>query len=142
MATRKVRVAGAWVTKPEYVRIAGAWVAKLRYVKVAGTMVLVGGVLAATRSPTSIEAVRTNTGALTGSVTISPTGGTGSYTYNTTWLSGGSNITITNATSSTPGVTSSASPETVRSGTMRTVVSDGISSVNVDTSVTLEWSTA
>lgn len=97
--------------------------------------------LSASRSPASITESRIGAGKITAGITVSASGGTGSYSYNTVWLSGGSGITITNATTANPGVTSSASPTLTRTGTLRTTVSDGLSSVTLDTPVTLTWET-
>jgi len=96
----------------------------------------------AIRSPTTIILTRGTTGTLAGNIAVTASGGTGSYTYTTTWLSGGTSITITGASTATPGVTStSATLGVVRSGVLRTVVSDGTTSVNLDTNVSLEWAT-
>lgn len=100
-----------------------------------------GSALSVGRSPPDITRTRlgSGSGTLTGSVTISASGGTGSYTYSTVWLSGGSGISITGAATANPGVTSTAVPYTNRTGTLRTTVSDGVSSVSVDTPVSLTW---
>lgn len=125
------RSGGAWVTAANvYRRAGGAWV-----------KVWPAVALSASSSPNPVDVARTTTGGLTGTVTITPVGGSGSYTYSTTWLSGGASITLSLDDTATPGYSSSASPETVRTGTMRTVVNDGLTSVNVDTPVTLTWST-
>ena len=95
--------------------------------------------LSANRSPASIAQSRLGAGFISATITVTATGGTGSYTYNTVWLSGGAGITIINSSTANPGVSSSGSPTLTRSGTLRTTVSDGVSSVILDTPVSLTW---
>ena len=95
--------------------------------------------LAANRSPSSIAQSRLGAGFISATITVTATGGTGSYTYSTVWLSGGSGISIINASASNPGVRSTGSPYLSRTGTLRTTVSDGVSSTTLDTPVNLTW---
>lgn len=78
---------------------------------------------------------------LSGETAFSAVGGTGSYSYNTVWASGGSGITITNVTASNPGVTATrGSPRPVfLSGVMRTTVTSGSETRVFDTPVSLSW---
>ena len=95
--------------------------------------------LAASRSPAHIAMSRIGAGTIGATITVTATGGTGSYTYSTVWLSGGAGISIINASASNPGVSSTGSPYLNRTGTLRTTVSDGVSSITLDTPVTLSW---
>lgn len=95
----------------------------------------------ASRTPSSLSGTRADSGPISRTITVTASGGTGSYTYNTTWLSGGTGLTIGSATTSTPSVsgTETYPPEVTRTGTVRTVVSDGVDSVNLDTPVSYSW---
>ncbi len=97
--------------------------------------------LQASASPNPLNLSLIGTGTLTGNTVITASGGDGSYSYSTSWLSGGTGITLTNTASFQPGVTSTWTVDgpLTRTGTARTVVSDGTQTVNVDWSVTLTW---
>lgn len=97
--------------------------------------------LSAIASPPSVEGSRNTSGVLSGSVNIVASGGTGSYTYSSSWLNGPSGtITLTGTNTASPGVTATSPvPNALRTGVVRTVVTSGAESVNVDWAVTLEW---
>ncbi len=99
------------------------------------------GFLEASASPNPLNMDMLGPGTLAGNTVITATGGDGSYSYSTSWLSGGTGITLTDTMSFQPGVTSTwdVNGPLTRFGTARTVVSDGTSTVNVDWSVTLTW---
>jgi hypothetical protein len=75
----------------------------------------------------------------TGSVTVTPSGGTAPYTYAWTWASGGASITITSATAAT--TTFSAATLAIgetRSGQARCTVTDNVSATyTIDASVSI-----
>lgn len=81
------------------------------------------------------------TGTLSNATTITANGGKPGYTYSTSWLSGGTGITLTGTSSSTPGFTSTGTGGVItRSGVARTVITDSLGATyNVDWGVTLSW---
>lgn len=112
-------------------------IAKMR---VGGVWVdLFATAFSANRSPATIIESRLGAGTISATITVTATGGTGGYTYSTVWLSGGAGISIINANASNPGVSSTGSPYLNRTGTLRTTVSDGVSSTTLDTPVSLTW---
>lgn len=140
--TYYVRQSGAWVAKTAMqVKQSGAFVNKTTgYKRVGGSWVgFLSSGLSAYNSAGDILDARSDAGVLSGNAVIVASGGTGSYTYSTSWISGGSGITITGGTTSTPGATATSAPSDGRSGVLRCVVSDGVSSVNVDFNVTFNW---
>ena len=128
------RSGGAWVTAQTVKRRqGGAWV----------TVWSAYTPFAASAVPSEIWGSALVNGSTTKTITegtnIAATGGSGTYTYSASWLSGGSLMSISSGTTSTPTVSSSSRVSAHRTGVMRVVVSDGTSSVNVDVPVDFLW---
>ena len=76
-----------------------------------------------------------------GSAVVTASGGTPAYTYAWTWLSGGTGITITSATSASTTFSGTQSLDGTRlTGTARCTVTDSLSATaTVDVPVQLYW---
>lgn len=86
-------------------------------------------------SPSAVS--ESGAGLLTRTLTLSATGGTSPYTWNCTWQSGGTGITLVNGNTASPQLSSNPLPAESRTGTLRCTATDaaGLSGF-VDVNVT------
>lgn len=118
------RSGSSWVTPSNvYRRQGGTWV-KVWPVNVA---------LSLTLSHTEIYGYSPSPGTIyTEDVIATPSGGTGSYTYSWTRISGLTTVHVSAGTSSVTFYSTFSSPGTTRYATFRCTISDGVSSVYRD----------
>jgi hypothetical protein len=107
---------------------------------------LSGGGWTASVSPNPATGSRFNTGTISNTLTIGSTGHVGPLTYSTTWLAGGTGLSISNGTTSAPtisgNVASSHTGDIERTGTARVVVTDtgaGSATRTIDVPVDYLW---
>jgi len=145
MSGLKIRWGGATVTPSQVkVRSGGAWADSAAvWVRDGGAWVKVwpaSSPLSASASPNPLTALRIGSGSLSKSTTVNASGGVPPYSYSTIWSSGGSGLSISNATTATPTVSGNTSPTTTLSGTLRCRVTDSAATTyDVFVPVAFDW---
>lgn len=89
-------------------------------------------------SRNQIDLFRSNAGNQQDSVSVSATGGTGSYSWSYAWVAGGNGITLTSVAGGFS-VSATASQGQTRSGTVRATVTSGPFTSYQDVTVFMQW---
>lgn len=138
--TVKRRSGGAWTNVQTIKRrLSGAWVTVWNaYTAISSVTV--------TPNPSNVETVQAGSGAplslaVSGSLAVTASGGSGSYTYSTAFVSGTA-MTVTNGNTANPTIYATCSRNQTISAVYRFTVSDGTSSAYLDVNVsrTYSWS--
>jgi hypothetical protein len=135
-----VRSGGSWVAKASMaIRSSGGWATKTTaYKRVSGAWVAFLTALSGSNAPSSINYETTSTSA-SENITSTGSGGTGSYSYSWSLVSNTGGYSLTNASSQTCTVSRSGLVvNATYTCTARCTISDGVSSVNVDTAVSIK----